>query len=276
MSEQRLTSILRWTGTVFTILFCLAPFVYMGLTGVSERPDYLSPDHEFRFTLGHVETVLRSETLHFPAYLRNSVIVSGITAVVVVFISALAAYAFTRLPIPGKAFILMAVLALSMFPPISLLSYLFKFMSALGWVNTYQGLVLPYVAWTLPLSLWILVSYFAQIPKDLDRAGLIDGCSRFQILTRIIMPVAAPGVFSTMLLAFVFAFNEFLFALMLTTDHEARTVPVGIALFEGLHGQIPWGQIMAAATVTTIPVVVLTLIFQRRVIQGLTQGAVKA
>jgi multiple sugar transport system permease protein len=276
VSEQRVHSILRWGGAALTAIFCLAPFVYMVLAGLSERPDFLHPQREFVFTLAHVETVLTSETLHFPAYLRNSLIISAITAVVVVSIAALAAYAFTRLAVPGKVVLLMAVLALSMFPPISLLSYLFRFMSALGWVNTYQGLVLPYVAWTLPLSLWILISYFAQIPRDLDRAGLIDGCSRLQILTRIVMPVAAPGVFSTALLAFVFAFNEFLFALMLTTDHAARTVPVGIALFEGLHGRIPWGQIMAAATLTTIPVVVLTLVFQRRVIQGLTRGAVKA
>jgi multiple sugar transport system permease protein len=153
--------------------------------------------------------------------------------------------------------------------------YLFKLMTALGWINTYPALIFPYVAWTLPLSLWILVSYFSRIPRDLDRAGLIDGCSRLQILFKIIFPVAAPGIFATLLLAFIFAFNEFLFALMLTTDRAARTIPVGIALFEGLHGQIPWGEIMAAATLATLPVVALALIFQRRIIQGLTRGAVK-
>jgi multiple sugar transport system permease protein len=119
------------------------------------------------------------------------------------------------------------------------------------------------------------VSYFAQIPRDLDRAALVDGCSRLQILRKILLPVAMPGVIATALLAFIFAFNEFLFALMLTTDYRARTIPVGIALFEGLHGQIPWGEIMAAAALTTVPVILLALIFQRRIIQGLTQGAVK-
>jgi multiple sugar transport system permease protein len=167
------------------------------------------------------------------------------------------------------------ILAMSMFPPVSLVGYLFKLMTALGWINTYPALIFPYVAWTLPLSLWILVSYFSRIPRDLDRAGLIDGCSRLQILFKIIFPVAAPGIFATLLLAFIFAFNEFLFALMLTTDRAARTIPVGIALFEGLHGQIPWGEIMAAATLATLPVVALALIFQRRIIQGLTRGAVK-
>jgi multiple sugar transport system permease protein len=148
-------------------------------------------------------------------------------------------------------------------------------MSALGWVNTYPGLILPYVAWSMPLSLWILVSYFAQVARDLDRSARIDGASRFQTLIKIILPVAAPGVFSTTLLVFIFAFNEFLFALMLTVDYRSRTIPVGIALFEGIHGQIPWGEIMAAATLTTIPVVILTLIFQKRIVQGLTRGAVK-
>ena len=207
--------------------------------------------------------------------MRNSIIISAASAVISVFFAALAAYAVTRLPLSGKLPLMFFILALSMFPPVSLVGYLYKLMTALGWINTYPALILPYVAWTLPLSLWILVSYFSRIPRDLDRAGLIDGCSRIQILFKIIFPVAAPGIFATLLLAFIFAFNEFLFALMLTTDHAARTIPVGIALFEGLHGQIPWGEIMAAAAMAAVPVVVLALIFQQRIIQGLTRGAVK-
>ena len=275
MSEEVLKKILLTIGALFTILFSLSPFIYMALTSLSLYPDFLLPGRSFDFTFAHFHTVTASPSVHFMEYLRNSLIVSAISAVVCVFIASLAAYAITRLPLPGKAFFMFFILAVSMFPPVSLVSYLFKLMSSLGWINTYQALVFPYVAWTLPLSLWILVSYFAQVPRDLDRAGLIDGCSRLQILIRIIFPVAAPGIFSTMLLAFIFAFNEFLFALMLTTDHSARTIPVGIALFEGLHGQTPWGEIMAAAAITTVPVVILALIFQRRIIQGLTRGAVK-
>jgi multiple sugar transport system permease protein len=148
-------------------------------------------------------------------------------------------------------------------------------MTKLAWINTYQALLFPYVAWILPLSLWILVSYFSQIPRELDKAALVDGCTYWQILRKIVLPVAAPGVLSVFLLSFIFAFNEFMFALMLTTDYKARTIPVGIALFQGLHGQTPWGNIMAASVVTTLPVVILTLIFQRRIIGGLTRGAVK-
>jgi multiple sugar transport system permease protein len=119
------------------------------------------------------------------------------------------------------------------------------------------------------------MSYFSQIPREVDKAAQIDGAGRFQILFRIVLPMALPGFISTILLLFIFSFNEFLFALMLTTDHTARTVPVGIALFQGLHGELPWGYIMAASTIACIPVVLLALIFQRRIIQGLTRGAVK-
>jgi multiple sugar transport system permease protein len=268
-------------GIAFTAVFCLAPFFYMLLTGLNKNPDFLREGKSLELTLAHFRTVIFSEEVHFLAYMRNSVVISAISATVTVFIASLAAYALTRLELPLRRFIMVFVLAISMFPPIALVGYLHKFMSMDWlpwmdtWINTYQALILPYVAWTLPLSLWILVSYFEQVPLELDKAGIVDGASRLQILVKIIFPVAAPGVFSTALLAFIFAFNEFLFALMLTTDYSARTIPVGIAMFQGLHGQIPWGEIMAASTVTTIPVVVLTLIFQRRIIQGLTRGAVK-
>ena len=263
-------------GAVLTLFFCLSPFVYMLLTALSRDADFLRPETPYLLTLSHIRTVLASESIHFLAHLRNSVVISLASACIAVFTAALAAYAVTRLPFPFKGTFMLIVLALSMFPEISLVSYLFTIMSGLDWINTFQALIFPYVAWTLPLTLWILVSYFSQIPEDLDKAGLMDGCSRLRILIRIIFPVAAPGVFSAGLLAFVVAFNEFLFALMLTTDFTARTVPVGIALFQGLHGETPWGEIMAAATITTIPVVILTLAFQRRIIHGLTRGAIKA
>jgi len=275
VNEEVLKKLMTLGAALATVIFCLAPFGYMILTGFSRQADFFSPATPWVPTLANFRAVMVSESLHFMAFLRNSIIVSAASAVISVFCASLAAYSVTRLRLPGKLPFMFIVLALSMFPPVSLVGYLYKLMTALGWINTYPALILPYVAWTLPLSLWILVSYFARIPQDLDRAGLIDGCSRLQILFRIIFPAAAPGIVATLLLAFIFAFNEFLFALMLTTDHVSRTIPVGIALFEGLHGQIPWGEIMAAATLATLPVVLLSLIFQRRIIQGLTRGAVK-
>jgi trehalose/maltose transport system permease protein len=275
MNEQGLKKVLLVAGVLLTVMISLGPVCYMLLTALSGTPDFLLPTKSLTLTLDHLLSVIISDTLHFLAYTRNSILISAAAAIISVFFASLAAYALTRLPLPSKGFFLGGVLALSMFPAISLVSYLFKLMAGLGWINTYPALILPYVAWTLPVSLWVLVSYFAQIPKDLDQAGRIDGASRLQILVKIIFPLAAPGVFSTALLVFILAFNEFLFALMLTTDQASRTIPVGIALFEGLHGQIPWGEIMAAATITTLPVIVLTLVFQRRIVQGLTRGAVK-
>lgn len=275
MTEEKLNRVLLISGIGLTMVFCLGPFIYMLLTALSGHPDFLLPDKAFKASLEHFRVIIFSESLHFPEYLRNSIIISALSSVICVGFASPAAYAIARLPLPGKAAILFGTLSVSMFPPVSLISYLFKLMSALGWVNTYPALIFPYVAWTMPLTLWILVSYFSQIPEELDKSALIDGATRLQILYKIVLPAAAPGVYSTALLAFIFAFNEFLFALMLTIDASARTIPVGIALFQGLHGQIPWGQIMAAATAACLPVVLLTLLFQRRIVQGLTRGAVK-
>lgn len=275
MNEHRTQQLLIIAGIVAAVLFFLTPVVHMVLTAFSTSADFLGPRTTFSATIKHFIAVFTGQQLHFLAFLRNSLIVSSVSALLCVGISSMAAYAITRINFRGNMTLMLVVLAISMFPQISLAGYLFRFISSLGWINTYQGLIFPYTAWIMPLSLWILVSYFAQIPRDLDRAAKVDGCNNWQILTRIILPVALPGVFSTALLAFIFAFNEFMFALMLTTDYRARTVPVGIALFEGLHGEIPWSTIMAAATITTAPVVVLTLLFQRYIIQGLTRGAIK-
>jgi ABC-type glycerol-3-phosphate transport system permease component len=275
MIEEKFKSILIYIGLIFALAFCLLPIIYMVVTSTSGHPDFLSIQTTFNFTLKHYYSILTNKSLHFLDYLKNSLLISGISAFITVLIAGLAAYAITRLALPGKIFILFFVLTVSMFPQISLLSFIFKLMIKLGWINTYFALIFPYIAWILPLSLWILVSYFSQIPKELDKAALIDGCTRFQILRKVIFPVATPGLFSTGLLAFIFAFNEFMYALMLTIDYKARTVPVGIALFQGLHGEIPWGDIMAAATITTFPVVIIAIVFQRHIIQGLTRGAVK-
>ncbi len=273
MSEEKLSYVLTAAAVVFMIVFSLTPFLYMVSTSFSASPDELTQGLDF--TLANYRDVLGVKSLHFLDYLKNSVIVSFISAAVTVLLASLAAYAITRLEMKGKTAILLFVLAVSMFPQISLIGYLFRVMMELDLINTYTALILPYIAWILPLSLWILVSYFAQIPKELDRAAVIDGCSKWQILFKVLLPVSLPGIFSTALLAFIFAFNEFIFALMLTTDHQSRTIPVGIALFQGLHGETPWGQIMAAATLTTLPILVFTLLFQKHIVQGLTRGAVK-
>jgi multiple sugar transport system permease protein len=275
MNERRLNAALYYAGTALALGFFLAPVAYMAVVGLSRSPDFGAAAPRGIFTLENYRAIFSGGSLHFLDFLKNSLIVSAASSVVCVAVATPAAFAIARLPLPGKMGLLFAVLAVSMFPQICIVGYLFRFMSALGWINTYQGLVIPYIAWALPLSLWILVSYFSRIPKGLDRAAIVDGCTPWQVLCRILLPVAAPGVFSTLLLAFIFSFNEFMFALMLTTDFHARTVPVGIALFQGLHGEIPWGTIMAAATITTAPVVACTVLFQRSIVAGLTRGALK-
>jgi trehalose/maltose transport system permease protein len=275
LREARVQSLLKGSGAVVLLAFCLLPFGWMVIVSLSKQADFLLPGVPFGFTLQNFGDVLTDPSLHLAAYLRNSLVVSAASAALAVLMASLSAYAITRLRFPGRILVPMLVLAFSMFPQISIAGYLFKLMTALGWINSYMALVFPYTALGLPLALWIMLSAFAQIPVELDKAALIDGASRGQLLIRILFPLAAPGALSATLLVFIYSFNEFLFALMLTTDFKARTIPVGIALFEGLHGELPWGHLMAIAVISIVPVVGLTAVFQRRIVQGITQGAVK-
>jgi multiple sugar transport system permease protein len=272
MRMQR--TILLYGGLIFVLIFCLVPFMWMIIVSFSNRPDLLQETATFTFR-NYID-IVNLKNLHFLDYLKNSLAIAGTTALFSTAIGALAAYAVIKISFPGKLILILTVLGLSMFPQISIVGYLYKFMSDINWINTYNGLIMPYISWSLPLALWILMSYFSQIPRDLDEAAQIDGAGRFTIFVKITIPLALPGFFSTILLIFMFAFNEFLFALMLTTDYNARTVPIGIALFQGLHGEIPWGYIMAASVLSAIPVILIALIFQKHIIHGLTHGAVKA
>ena len=276
MSEKRKRILFIWIGSLITSFICLTPFFWMIIVSFAKFPNFLaSKEIPFIFTLQHYREVIGTYDLHVMNYFKNSLIVAVVVTVLAVTIASVAAYAVSRIKFRGKVFIIIGILAVSMFPQISIVGYLFKLMTKIGWINTYQALIFPYTAWVMPISLWILVSYFSQLPIDLDEAAMLDGATRMQTLIKVIIPLAAPGVFSTSLLVFISAFNEFMFALLLTSDYHARTIPVGIALFEGLHGEIPWGQIMATSAIASIPLVILTLIFQRYIVQGLTAGAIK-
>jgi ABC-type glycerol-3-phosphate transport system permease component len=161
-----------------------------------------------------------------------------------------------------------------MFPQIAVVSPLFLLLRTLRLINTYPGLVLPYLTFAMPLTVWLLVGYFRQLPAELEEAAMVDGASRFRAFREVIVPLALPGLAATAILTFVYSWNEFLFALSFTLGPERQTVPVAIALFRGQY-QVPWGQVLAAAIVATAPVAVLVLAFQRRIVQGLTAGAVK-
>lgn len=274
MKEEKTRKLLLWLGIIFLIVYCSAPFLWMVLVSFSQSPDFLAKGIYIP-TLKNFNDILSIPSLHFTDYLRNSFYVSLFTSFFCCIIAGLSAYVISRINFPGRVILILSILALSMFPQISIIGYLYKLMTNLGWINTYQGLIFPYMAWSLPLALWMLLSYFSQIPMEIDKAGLVDGASRIQIFSKIILPIALPGFLSTFLLLFVYAFNEFLFALMLTTNYQTRTVPVGLAFFQGLHGEIPWGYIMASSVVSSIPVIIIALVFQRYIIQGLTGGAVK-
>lgn len=274
MREERTRQFLIVAGALILLGFALSPFVWMLWVSFASSHDFLYTGDP-QYTVSNYVDVVSSPSLHFLNYFANSLIVSGTTAIVVTVLTSFAGYAVSRLRFPGRIAVPLFVLAMSMFPQISIVGYLFRMFSMLGMLNTYPALILPYTALTVPLALWINMSYFTQIPPDLDRAALVDGAGRVRTLVRIVLPLALPGIFSSFLLVFIQCFNEFLFAIMLTTDFHAQTLTVGIALFEGTHGEIPWGELMAASVMGSAPLVVLTLICQRYIIAGLTGGAVK-
>lgn len=206
--------------------------------------------------------------------IRNSLIVAGATTVLCLGLGSFCAYAIARLAFPGKRLVLGTILAVSMFPQISIVSPLYLLLRQLGLINTYPGLVLPYLTFAMPLTVWLLVGYFRQLPAELEDAARMDGAGRIRTLAEVVLPLSAPGLVATGILTFIYCWNEFLFALAFTLGPERRTVPVAIALFRGQY-QVPWGEILAASILATAPVALLVLVFQRRIVQGMTAGAIK-
>ena len=207
-------------------------------------------------------------------YLSNSAMVAVGSTVVSLFVSALAAYAIARLNLKRRQLILTCIVASSMFPLVTLLVPIFETMRSLGLLNTYTALILPYTVLNLPVCTLVLVSFFQSIPKDLENAAMIDGCTRLGALWRVVVPLAAPGVFTAGILAFVNAWDEFLLALSLNASAGMRTLPVGITLYQG-EFTFPWPVISAALIVAIVPIAVLIALFQERVVGGLTQGGLK-
>jgi multiple sugar transport system permease protein len=210
----------------------------------------------------------------FARFFLNSLVISSLSTILCVTIAAFAAYALARLRLRYRRIISIVIVAASMFPIVSLIVPLFQIMRGFGWLNTYWSLVIPYATFSLPISTLVLTAFFQGIPEDLESAAMIDGCSRFGALWRVIVPLAAPGVVTAAILAFVNSWNEFLLALTFNSAPNMKTVPVGVMLYQG-EFTFPWPLISAAIIITIIPIVVLILIFQRRIISGLTAGGVK-
>jgi len=247
------------------------------LVSLSLKPPGDLTDRAFiprSFTLENYAAVFSDP--QFPAALRNSLGVAALATLLAVTLAVLASYAIVRLRFPGKRLILAGALAVAMFPQISIVGPLFDLWRVTGLFDTWPGLVLPYMSFSLPLALWTLSAFFREIPWELERAARVDGASRLQALRRVILPLAAPGVVTTAVLVFIFAWNDFLFAASLTSTDRAMTVPVAIAFFTGSSQfEQPTASIAAASVVVTVPLVILVLLFQRRIVSGLTAGAVK-
>ena len=223
-------------------------------------------------TLDHYVRLFRERDFLTP--IRNSLIVAGVTTLFCVTLGSLCAYALARLQFSGKTAILAFVLAVSMFPQITIVSPLYLLLRALGLIDTFPGLVLPYLTFAMPLTVWLLVGFFRQLPRELEEAAMVDGASRSRTLVAVVLPLALPGLATTAIITFIYCWNEFLFALSFTVGPDRQTVPVAIAMFRGQY-QVPWGQILAATVVATAPVALLVLAFQRSIVRGLTAGAVK-
>lgn len=274
MKEAHVKKILIIAGAIFFSLFVLTPVLWMLFVSLTKDLGFLQGG-KINLTLSNYINIISNKNLHMLDYLKNSVIISSTVSFIVIFITGFGAYAITRFNFPGKFTIPLMMLAISIFPQISIAGYLFKIESKLRLINTYPALIFPYTAWTAPLALWILISYFSQIPRELDEAALVDGAERKNILLKIIFPLSTPGLISAFLIVFIACINELLFALLLTTDYRAQTISVGITLFQGLHGEIPWGELMASASLVTVPLIILTLFLQKYIISGLTRGGVK-
>jgi multiple sugar transport system permease protein len=276
MIRRQLTRKLLWiVAAIVVAVYALLPFVWILSLSLKLPADIADARFIPRaFTWDNYSNIFDQKI--FTSALRNSIGIALISTLIAVLLATTAAYAIARLDFPGKRLVLGAALAIAIFPQISIISPLFEIWRRIGLFDTWPGLIIPYLTFTLPLSIWLLSAYFRQIPWELEQAAEVDGATPFQAFRRVIVPLAAPGMVTAAILAFIFAWNDFLFAISLTSTDRARTVPAAIAFFQGgSQFQQPTGQIAAAAVVVTVPVVIAVLIFQKRIVSGLTSGAVK-
>jgi multiple sugar transport system permease protein len=265
-----------WAG-INTIVLVLALFPVFWLLMLSlKEPSTISDGRLIpgSWSLENYKGIFQQDI--FNRALVNSVGIALISTLIAVVLAAMAAYAIARLDFPGKTLILTASLALAIFPPVAIVGPLYNLWRNIGLYDTWPGLIIPYMTFTLPLAIYVLSAFFREIPWDLEKAAAVDGATPMQAFRKVIAPLAAPGIFTTAILVFIFAWNDFLFAFSLTSTKSAQTVPAAIALFPGASQfTAPTGSIAAAGLVVTIPIIIIVLLFQRRIVAGLTAGAVK-
>lgn len=274
---SRINNILFWGIVLLIALYTLFPFYWAIVSSLTPANQlFNTPVRYFPAepTTSSYAAVFRNA--NFIRAMGNSALVAGITVFLALVIGSFGAYALGRLKFRGRSLVLYTILSMTMFPAIAILGSLFTMVRALGIYNTPWALVLTYTTFTLPFTIWVLTNFFKSLPLELEQAAYVDGATPWQTFWLILLPLTAPGLVTTGLLAFINAWNEFLYALTFTVDESKRTVPVAIALFSGQQQfEIPWGDIMAAAVVVTVPLVILVLFFQQRLVEGLTAGAVK-
>jgi multiple sugar transport system permease protein len=264
-------------GTANTVVVALALIPVLWMVSLSFKTPVAVLDPSYipkQWTWSNYTQILKSSEFIRP--LINSIGIGLIATVIAVVLASMAAYAVARLRFPGKSLLIGMALLIAMFPLISLVTPMFSIERALGLFNTWPGLIIPYVAFGLPLGIYTLSAFFREIPWELEKAAKVDGATPFQAFTKVIAPLAAPGMVTTSILVFLACWNEFLLAISLTSTTASRTAPASIAFFSGSSQfTVPTGPIAAAAVVITIPIIIFVLFFQRRIVAGLTSGAVK-
>lgn len=264
-----------WLAAIVIVVNGFFPAVWILLTSLKTETELIRSPITYlpeAATLDNYAVAFTTQPLL--RFMWNSFVVASLSTALCVFVSALAAYALTRLRLPGRNPIMAVLLAVAMFPLISLMVPLFKVMRELGLLNTYLALILPYAVLSMPVCTLVMASFFQDIPPDLEAAAMIDGCSRVGALFKVVVPLAAPGVFTAAILAFVNAWDEFLLALTMMNRVSMRTLSVGITLYQGEFA-FPWPLISAALIVAIVPISILIALFQERVVGGLTAGGVK-
>ncbi len=264
-----------WALVGFIVLFSLFPFYYAILTSLESGTAIFEVNYlPTQLDLSNYAQVLTKGA--FPRNFLNSVLVATTTVGISLFLAVTASYAFSRIPFRGRGLMLLTILSVSMFPQVAVLAGLFELIRFLGLYNTLGAMILSYLIITLPFTVWVLTTFMRDLPKEIEEAAIVDGAGPFTIVRKVFLPLMWPAMVTTGLLAFIQAWNEFLFALTFVSSDTARPVTVAIALLSGASGEeTPWGLIMAASVIVTVPLIVLVLIFQRRIVAGLTAGGVK-
>ncbi|WEK51872.1 MAG: carbohydrate ABC transporter permease [Candidatus Kaistia colombiensis] len=257
------------------VFMSVFPFYYAILTSFKSGTDLFRVDYwPTSFALDNYISVLTTGS--FVRNLGNSLLVSTVVVAISLLLAITASFALARVRFRGRSLLLFTILSVSMFPQIAVLAGLFEIIRFFGIFNTPLALIFAYMIFTLPFTVWVLTTFMRDLPIEIEEAAIVDGASPWVIITKVFMPLMWPALVTTGLLAFIAAWNEFLFALTFTSSNATRTVPVAIALLSGSSQyEIPWGNIMAASVIVTVPLIVLVLIFQRKIISGLTAGGVK-